>query len=60
MKFKFQATEEMWSGVGTAPQQFTAEFSAVTLNEVIQNFEQFLRGCGYYLENLDYDIPVMK
>lgn len=60
MKFKLQATEEMWSGLGTAPQQFTSEFSAVSLLEVVQNFEQFLRGCGYHVENMDYDIPVYK
>ena len=60
MKFKLQATEEMWSGLGGNEQTFTSEFSAVTLNEVVQQVEQFLRGCGYYLENLDYDIPEFK
>lgn len=55
MKFKLQATEEMWSGTGRSPQQFTAEFSAMSLQEVCENFELFLRGCGYHIYNIDYD-----
>lgn len=58
MRFKLQAMEDINSGLGRAPQTYCAEFDAVVLPDVVQQIEQFLRGCGYYLYNLDYDITL--
>ena len=33
------------------------EFSEESLPVIIENFEQFLRGCGFQIKNLEYDVP---
>ena len=57
MKFKLQAIEELYSGMGTAPASHTTEFEAEALPEIMMNIELFLRGAGYFITNIDYDIP---
>ena len=59
MKFKLFAVEEIFSGMGTAPASHTTKFEAEALPEVIMNIELFLKGCGFYLENLHlkYEFP---
>lgn len=39
----------------TLPLTNTLEFQAVTLPDILQHVEFFLRGCGFSLKNLDYD-----
>lgn len=60
MKFKLYCVEDIASGTGAAPTSHTTEFEAVGLNVILLNIEQFLRGCGFYLENLDYDLPGIR
>ena len=57
MKFKLQAIEELYSGTGTAPASHTTEFEAEALPEIVMNIELFLRGAGFYIKNLDYEVP---
>lgn len=53
MKFRLMAVEEVLPGEG--PAIHTSEFSAEFLPDVLMNIEMFLRGCGFYIKNLDYD-----
>lgn len=55
MNFKLHAVEEIYSGMGSAPASHTTEFQAEHLTEVLMNIELFLKGCGFYLKNLDCD-----
>lgn len=48
MIFRFQAEDCM----GTT---HTTQFDKELLPEVMLEIELFLRGCGYFLKNLDYD-----
>lgn len=52
-KFKLQCVHESDNGVEST---VTFEFEKEFLNEVVEEMEQFLRGCGYYFEgrNLDF------
>ena len=34
---------------------YTVVFDKVCLPDIIQEVLQFLRGCGFFLKNLDYD-----
>lgn len=56
MKFKLQASEVIASGTGKAPVVSTLEFEEDSLPLVVQHLEIFLRGAGYHLTNLDYDV----
>lgn len=60
MKFKLYCVEEIFSGMGTAPASHTTEFEAESLHEVIMNIELFLKGCGFQIESLDYDLPSIR
>lgn len=55
MRFKLQATEDIISGTGKAPSVYTHEFDCITLDEVLRETEQFLRGVGFFVYNIDYD-----
>lgn len=35
----------------------TTQFDKELLPEILTEITLFLRGCGYFLENLDYDVP---
>jgi hypothetical protein len=35
----------------------TRQFKAVALPDIMVEIELFLKGCGFYVENLTYDIP---
>ena len=35
----------------------TRTFEQDALPEVIQEIELWLKGCGFHLKNLDYDVP---
>ena len=35
----------------------TKTFEAVSLPEIIPEIEAFLRGAGFYIKNLDYEVP---
>lgn len=35
----------------------TYEFSEETLPEILTEIEIFLRGCGFFITNIDYDVP---
>jgi len=35
----------------------TRQFRAEQLSDILQEVEIFLKGCGFYLENIDYDVP---
>lgn len=46
------AETDIRSGLEDIPKtKLTMEFSAVTMDEVLEEFEKFLRGSGYYLNN---------
>jgi hypothetical protein len=55
MKFLFLASETDFFGDRNC--KSTRKFEADELSEVILQMELFLKGCGYYVENLTYDIP---
>lgn len=55
MKFKLIGTEEIWSGMGTAPAITTVEFEAEALQEVVMNMELFLKGCGFEIKSLSWE-----
>lgn len=57
MKFILRAEEEIHSGIGVAPLVHTTEFQADMLPDIVSNIELFLKGAGYSLTNLDYDLP---
>jgi hypothetical protein len=57
MRFTMKCIEETGSGTGIAPTTHTSEFQCDSLQEVLMHTELFLRGCGFYLENLDCDLP---
>lgn len=56
MKFKLQCTDSIETSDGALPCITTMEFEAVFLPEILENVERFLRGAGFYLSNLDYDV----
>lgn len=55
MRFLFLASETDFFGDHNC--KTTRQFEADTLPNVIQQMELFLKGCGYYVENLTYDVP---
>lgn len=55
MRFVLKSTEEIYSGMRTAPVTHTTEFEADALPEILMSIELFLRGAGFYIKNLDYD-----
>ena len=44
MKFKFEGTHE-------PNRVITLEFEEESIDEIIFEFERFLRGCGYFLDD---------
>ena len=49
-KFTFVCQEEEIPFVDTVSSKRTVEFSAETLEDVVSEFENFLRGCGFYFD----------
>ena len=47
-KFTFICQEESIPFVNSVDSKRTVEFSAEALNDIMQEFENFLRGCGFY------------
>ena len=50
MKFEMKCTDD-YGAINTIV------FEEVTLPKILDNVTLFLRGAGFQLENLDYDLP---
>jgi len=48
-KFTFICEEEPMPFADTNTSKRTVEFEGVTLDSIVEEFELFLRGCGFYL-----------
>lgn len=54
-KFTFTCQEEPMPFSDSISSKRTVEFTAETLSQIIPEFENFLRGCGYFFEGeLDF------
>ncbi len=59
MRFNLTAFEDIQSGTGKVPSVYTSEFEAIALPDILQEIEQFLRGCGFHIYNIDYDTNLL-
>jgi len=61
-KFTFVCQEEPMPFYDIVSSKRTVEFDADSLNQIVSEFENFLRGCGFcfngQLEFVDYDEPI--
>ena len=55
MKFTLVAIET--DLLGRHLHTHTSEFQKDALPEIVTNIELFLRGAGFYIKNLDYEVP---
>ena len=54
-KFTFVCQEEAMPFADVVSSKRTVEFSADTLNQIMDEFQNFLRGCGFYFDGqLDF------
>lgn len=49
-KFTFVCQEESKPWLSSAQTKRTVEFNADVLDDIVFEFEQFLRGCGFYFD----------